>query len=568
MLIFLIFPDVNRKLTHLNAVSPDILVSQIWLQEEPTSVEIIELNTSDELEPSTTDALDTRLNHAWSFTNNEELQQIEDNYKINNKARERRRLNKFQTKNTVTNTSNQFLNNNFNSDIDNQYIEERQLINHQVNCFTMINKNIISSDSSSDADIDLITSVDLAMESNNWKTDKHSCEKEIITYDPELDTETRTIWIYSFKNKQLLAEDDYELNDTPTKDMSFYSTSSSTERDEEKTKDKSTNVSRLGSPIPPAYIPRLNLTMGPTLSTVSEVSEPNKQISPNPSYQSPKPRFQKQRNSWVTSEPEQLDPILSRKFEKSTNVVNWMALSPREKRRISKEQVGDWVQSLLNTEPPSFEKCSQQQTPRVVEQDNGLKLQVDVDVHVSVNEKTPKNRSLGTPNSANITLKSNPDKQSPIALLKYAPTDIKVDALDRGDHMKFGQNQQVLCVGGPHLYETMQFNETFYLRRIGDVTFVEDRSFVEVNPEVWEREQKVEVETASYDYDTEKLKLAKENADRAWMKNNAPFLVPSSWADYADSADRSLSIQMSNHNVETIHVPWYKRFLNSINCFK
>ncbi|KAJ8714662.1 hypothetical protein PYW07_002887 [Mythimna separata] len=561
---------VNRKHTLSNAVSPEILVGQIWLQDEPTPVEIIELNTSDELDPSAKEPLDKRLNHAWSFTNNEKLQHIEDNYRINKNARERRRLNhenQFRTTNTATNTNNDFLNNNFYSDfLEDQYIDDRQLINHQVNCFTMINKNFNNSGSSSEADIEVLNSDDLPMDPNNWEPSKHAYEEEIITYDPELDKETRTVWIYSFKNKHLLA-DDYELDDIATRDMSFSSSSSSTERYDEKAKNISTNIRRLGSPIPPTYIPRLNLTLGPTLSTVSEVSEPNKQTSPNSSHKSPKTRFQKHKNTWVMTETEKLDTLKSsRKLDKSTNVINWMALSPREKRRRSQQQSDKWVGELLKLDTLPIEERNQQRTEDSSGQDNNLRLKVDVDVHVNVNEKSTEKRSVGTPNSANVNLKTC-NKKCPIELLQRPPLNMG-DALDRGDHKQFGQTQQVLCVSGPsHIYQTMDFNEKYHMRVIGKLTVIEERQ-LEIDPVVWEREQTIEVETATYDYLTDKLKLAKEDADQEWLRNNAPFLVPSSWRDYEEITEPQIRLEMSNPILVRSRLPWYKRFLQKINCFK
>ncbi|CAH0687711.1 unnamed protein product [Spodoptera exigua] len=267
-----LFSDLNHKISQLNAaVGPEILVGQIWLQDQPTGVEITELNTSDEFDSARVQNTNDRKDHAWSYTKTETLQHVEENYKINQKARERRRMQHDRSffNASATNTRGQYTNNSYDSDIENHYIDDNHLINHQ-------------SDSSSDADLEIITSGDMLMEENHWDSGKHHYKEEIITYDPDLDKEARTIWIYSFKNRHLLSEDDYDCENS----------------EEERTKDRSTSGSRLGSPIPPAYIPRLNLSFGPTLSTVTEVSEPNKQMSasPNPPYKSPKNIFQKPTN--------------------------------------------------------------------------------------------------------------------------------------------------------------------------------------------------------------------------------------------------------------------------------
>uniref|UniRef100_A0A2A4JYM4 Uncharacterized protein n=1 Tax=Heliothis virescens TaxID=7102 RepID=A0A2A4JYM4_HELVI len=527
------FNHLNRKVNHINTVNPEFLVGQIWLQEdEPTAVEIIELNTSDELDPLPDDALDNRLDDAWSYTKKETLQQIQDNYKINQKARERRRQNyekHFLSTNTATNTKNQFSNNNLYSDVvGSHYIEDNQLINHQVNCFTIINKHFVNSDTSSDTDVEIIASNDILIEPTNWDAVK-PYDEEIITYDPELDKETRTIWIYSFKNKHLLTENDYEFGNTAAKEMSS-STSVSVDSDEEKTKDKSISVRRLGSPIPPTYIPRLNLSLGPTLSTVTEVSEPNKQASSNSSHKSPKNRFQKPRNSWFTNDSEKLDSARSvRKLEKSTNIVNWMSLSPREKRRRSKEQGDIWKGSFLKLETLAAEELvqkDQQQTQDTSEQ-NSIRLQVDVDVHVSVHDQSPGKRSLGTPTRKDVIVRTNTDSINS-TFTKSPEMDRTAGALDRGDHdMKLEQPQKIMC-GTSHICESMQraghAHRLANLQNRGPLTASEEAKIGRVASS---REEKEETETASYDYLTDKLHLAVENADRLWMKKNAPFLRPS-----------------------------------------
>ncbi|XP_047029527.1 uncharacterized protein LOC124637210 [Helicoverpa zea] len=565
---------LNRKVSHINTVSPDFLVGQIWLQEdEPTAVEIIELNTSDEFDPLPDEALDNRLDHAWSYTKKETLQQIQDTYKINQKARERRRQNhdqNFFTTNTSTNTNNQFTNKNIYSDVvGNRYIDDNQLINHQVNCFTIINKHFVNSDTSSDSDVEFVTSNDIIIDPTNWDAGK-PYDEEIITYDPELDKETRTIWIYSFKNKHLLSENDYEFGNVTAKEMSSCSTSVSVDSDEEKTKDKSTSVRRLGSPIPPTYIPRLNLSLGPTLSTVTEVSEPNKQTSSNSSHKSPKNRFQKPRNSWISNESDKLDSARSvRKLEKSTNIVNWMALSPREKRRRSKEQGDIWQGSFLKLETLAAEelaKREQQQKQDSSVEENSIRLQVDVDVHVSVNEKSPEKRSLGTPNRTEVIVKTITD--SITSTLTKSPEMDKPGALDRGDHdMKLEQSQKIMC-GTSRICESVQLAgpaQAIPSQNQGPLTTFEE---IKIDPVAFAREEREEMETASYDYLTDKLQLAVENADHLWMKKNAPFLKPSKWEDYKSIADSPLTIQMSITETEHGRQPWFKRFIKTINCCK
>lgn len=565
-------------------MTPEILVGQIWLQEdEPTAVEIIELNSSDEYEPSPDEGLNNNLDDAWSYINNDRLQQIEDNYKINRKARERWRQNhenRFNSTNTATNSDNHLINQLY-SDIAGNHRDDNDLINHQINCFTIINKHFVNSDTSSEeefADVEIITSNDIIMEPNN---------KEVMT---DLDKETRTIWIYSFKNKHLLSEDDYEVTNIGGRELCS-STSSSIETDEELTKDKSTNVRRIGSPIPPAYIPRLNLA--PTLSTVTEVSEPiMKQASSNGSNKSS--RFQKPKNGWFLNDSEKLDSGRSiSKCEKSTNIVNWMALSPRERRRRPKDQEDRWEGTVLNLESPKLVNVLADENQKADEspQDKPIRLQVDVDVHVSVNEKSPDKRSTGTPTSIGITMKSKKEELSPLNKIKCLDTLLEC-VKDRGDHeIKFENNQQVLC---NTLIPYVEPHGHIMVRHIADTDPQPLRSSAD-----WHRETQEEKQTADYNYETGKVYLGDRKRglhhhnhhchindhghghshshghdhdhdhdhghDHVWEKNARPSLKPSDWYAYAPVRS-SLSLHLSMGSIAPQRLPWYKRFINCICC--
>ncbi|KAH9629773.1 hypothetical protein HF086_009900 [Spodoptera exigua] len=577
--------NLNHKISQLNAaVSPEILVGQIWLQDQPTGVEITELNTSDEFDSARIQNTNDLKDHAWSYTKTETLQHVEENYKINEKARERRRMQHDRSffNASATYTRGQYTNNSYDSDIENHYIDDNHLINHQVNCFTLTNKHFIQSDSSSDADLEIITSGDMLMEENHWDSGKHHYKEEIITYDPDLDKEARTIWIYSFKNRHLLS-DDYDCGKTAVRDISTSTTSCSTEKsEEERTKDKSTSGSRLGSPIPPAYIPRLNLSFGPTLSTVTEVSEPNKLMSasPNPPNKSPKNIFQKPTNGWFKNETEKVES--AQNPEKSTNVVNWMALSPREKRRRSKEQGDKWEGSVLKLETYRNEETLASKTQEFrtrnsiqednTHQENPFRLKVDVDVHVSVNEKTPEKRSLGTPNGAEFFLTSKVDDKCPSSPLKRLPLDIKSHTLDRGDHdMKSEQAQVDPDITMDHnikvTHQVMCLSpRTPHLRVHGPIDATEENN-IKIDPDVWEREEQEEKETASYNYITGTMQCDVNDPDQLWMKNNTPFLQPSKWDDYASIADSRLTIQMSINEIKTNRKTWVRRvFKRIINC--
>ncbi|CAH0588147.1 unnamed protein product [Chrysodeixis includens] len=555
----------HRIPAHINTVTPEILVGQIWLQEdEPTAVEIIELNSSDEYDPSPDERPNNNLDHAWSYINNDRLQQLEDNYKINKKARERWRQNhenQFNSTNTATNTDNNLINQ-FYSDIAGNHRDDNDLINHKVNCFTIINKHFTNSDSSTEedfADVEIITSKDMAMEPTN---------KEIIT---DLDKETRTIWIYSFKNKHLLSEDDYEPTNIAARDLCS-STSSSIETDDELTKVRSTNVRRIGSPIPPAYIPRLNLA--PTLSTVTEVSEPiMKHASSNGSNKSS--MFQKPKNGWFLNEHEKFDDGLSiSKREKTTNIVNWMALSPRERRRRPKHD-DRWEGTVLNLESPKIANISADEKQKADEspQDKPFRLQVDVDVHVSVNDKSPDKRSTGTPTNVEVRMKSKKDEPSPLNKLKCMDTLLEC-VKDRGDHeIKFENNHQILCNTLPPYVEPQRF---VMVNHINDE--FEDDAVDQRPPRTsaeWHRETQEESQTADYDYETGNVHIGEHKhahmdsniPDHVWEHNAKPCLKPAEWYAYAPERT-SLSLRLSVASVPELRRPWYRRLIKWLTCCK
>lgn len=324
-------------------IGPELFIDRLWLNDEDVTggVQIIELKSSD-----SSDTSKDKDDQDNAQKSNEDQFQINDPSRINTNAREKRRFkNQSETQN-----SNHFEENNlnysmFDSTYDNNNFykefyssgnnnEENIVVNHQMNCFTILDKHytVISENSSEDdfGNIEVIDSDNLPPEYT-----LNSCTREAdrVSCDVEADIEKRMVWIYSFKNKRLLSDNDFELVNIPSQDLSTTETFIE-HLPELNNLDRNC---RVATPIPPTFVPRLNLTMTSTLPTVAEVLEPSEQmLPPQPTTEIPNDEVKRKPvNNWFSSENARLS---SKKencigMEESSNVVDWMALSPRQKRR-------------------------------------------------------------------------------------------------------------------------------------------------------------------------------------------------------------------------------------------
>ncbi|CAK1542255.1 unnamed protein product [Leptosia nina] len=262
-----LFNPINR-----NVVYPSVSVNPAELREVSTNVEIVELNSFEDYEEEK-DADKFKIGHQWSYIG-EDLYPDEDGYKTNKKAREKRRFNKDGAINrTATYERSDHIYPTFytlDKDYSNKH-DYKEYPNRQVNCFTIPNNLRTPSTSSDDQeDIEIIQCGDTIPKHDYWNDSQESYDE--VYFSRNLDTDKRTIWIYSFKNKRILAENDFLLTNIPSKNSS---TSSTDDLEFEPTKES--NSGRIATPIP--YIPRLNLNLTSTLPTVTEVLEPTKRPS-------------------------------------------------------------------------------------------------------------------------------------------------------------------------------------------------------------------------------------------------------------------------------------------------
>ncbi|KAI5651365.1 hypothetical protein NE865_00609 [Phthorimaea operculella] len=335
--------DLNGKThyraTPTNFITPDIF-HDIWMQTEHTTsgVQIVELRSS-ESGKSANDSLEDDKDYfpiphqfpdssQWSCSK----QNIEDDYRRNEAARERRRLN------LNNGRPNDFPPHTSNCEDGYVFAEvyvsgarlppPENVIFNQKNCFTIHDNHLLNSDTSEEefADVEVIN-MNRNETNQNWAYGSNSYDDN-VRYDQGDQEDKPTVWIYSFKNRNILTENDFELVNIPSQECSTITNSSGDDFQQSKIED---NLNRASSPIP-TYIPRLNLPTTPPLPTLTEVTEPGRKQSNNDIAESPIKSFGLKENNWCTSEPSTSKPKVNQS-DTSTSIVNWMALSPREKRR-------------------------------------------------------------------------------------------------------------------------------------------------------------------------------------------------------------------------------------------
>ncbi|XP_052752340.1 uncharacterized protein MAL13P1.304-like [Galleria mellonella] len=329
----------NQNYEETNALKQNVIVGQVWLHEPNTNiVQITELDSYD------SDIADKErqnvFNNVCSYVNNDRFKVDsdfeEEKCKINNKARDKRRL------------RNKIFNNVPMSPTDSDtgihvtdFTHTRRNIkkaNQQVNCFTIINKHyVINSDSSTDSEIYTKDQKHNLPEHYECSSNKNTSFDESLTYEHNMDRDKHTILIYSFKNKHLFSENNSETMNISINESS--STSNSIENIGNNLKEIPLDSSRIPTPIPGTYVPRLNLSIPPSLPNVTEVTE-----SKYPSNETIKSDWKirkKSINSWFTdiSAYAREKIIDNEENSEKLNIINWMALSPREKRRTSKASV-------------------------------------------------------------------------------------------------------------------------------------------------------------------------------------------------------------------------------------
>lgn len=517
--------------------------------EEANGVKIIELNSS------TDSSKDSNKNcgHSWSYASNDKFKEDEDSYNVNEEARRRRRVQVNENEDFAAayysyyDQDMQPNSNNFYETCDTDYGSAPK--HHHVNCFSIINNHYLKSDSSTDNEnfegIEVIE-LDNTEGTKNWD---HMHHDNVITYDPHMQHETRTIWIYSYKNKRLLLDNDYELVNIPINDASNTSVSYSIS-DEELKVDKST-TSRLGSPIPAAYVPRLDLSMVQTLSTVTEVSEHNKSFSKESSREviNLKPR-----NNWLTERNNNLKRI------ENSNVVNWMALSPRERRRRSintKSKIAS-VQNVMEREITYKELNRQFELSNKSSKVKASILQVQADIHANEHESSQEMLTR--------TYTVNESKESGEKIADTLP--IKISFADADNDIE-DDNPRLIYSNRPSIDISNKLNKS-------EITYPIDN----LDCSDWISEEKIEKETTVYDYDIETVKgnvttpsssenVMQDSANtRLWMRN-LQLMKPVHWAEYlpitCSPPSLHLSLSLGSLNGKK---SWFKRLTKCVKCCK
>ncbi|XP_063539780.1 uncharacterized protein LOC134748877 [Cydia strobilella] len=293
------WPSSNNIHDHTRR-EPRFLTSQIWMNQlendiQAQGVEIVEINSADSSQSSSEG--NPKL-HPWSYASklNREESDIPQARprNINGLAENNRFHNEFD--------GSLYFNNCKTPDT-----AEIEAFNQT--CFNILDKLSALKVDSSIEDFDSNEARDDEMEAR-WD----GVDNEEYVFSSDLDQDKRTIWIYSLKNRRILSEDSYELVNIRSRETI------SSEIDKELDTSKSTRVS---SPIPTTHIPRLDLSLGATLPNVTEVTEPKSSESLNRKYV---PIRQKPTNNWCVDNSEKANK------DNVTNIVNWMALSPRERR--------------------------------------------------------------------------------------------------------------------------------------------------------------------------------------------------------------------------------------------
>lgn len=263
--------DVNR-----NIVYPTLFYNPHLDDEEnnKNGVEIVELR-SDE------DSTENEQENDHSWCNIERHEEYEDLNEANKISRDKRR--EINEKSNCENLNgskyrdeealNQFVSDFYGLDCYDTG-ERISTLNPHSQFFT-INNNHKTPDTSSESnqydDIEVIQCENT--KEMDYLNDSHSYNDRTFTYDNDGNAEKRTIWMYALKNNRYLSEHDFGLINIPSRD-------SNSTTDDEDTSNDAPYIRRIATPIP-RYIPKMNFSLSPSLPTVTEVSESNKQATNN-----------------------------------------------------------------------------------------------------------------------------------------------------------------------------------------------------------------------------------------------------------------------------------------------
>ncbi|KAJ0175041.1 hypothetical protein K1T71_009182 [Dendrolimus kikuchii] len=547
------FDHINSMPSRLSTVTPNIFVGELYI-DEPDSynngVQIIELNSTTSSVSSAEESLEYNGSQAWSYASDDAFKELEETFRINKKARERRRLiNQSQFNNINSPESDEENINDFfiGSTLD-QTFSDDVIINHETNCFTIINKRILVSETSSEddrTDGENLKTSEFAKQID-WCDNKYT--EETTAYTDTDDIEKRTVWIYSFKNKNLLTEDAFEFVNISVKDTG---SSSCTEDVEEPIVDA--NRCRVGSPIPPVYIPKLNLC--PTLSTVTEITESAKPISSNDTESSVDEVPKQNPNNWFADE-NQSARRNSYNHEKSTNINNWMTLSHRERRRI----------------------C----------------LSTNSDVFIEKKDKTLQKAGFSAKSNSSVVSR----RDSEVTNVRDSQVHNVSRILDVSSILspKSVENNSTIINIDDDKIHSGTFEETIGK---GDIKYKEsdrmkNRPSININPQVvdkknitepienlesnnWIFAENVEKQTAAFNYELDQVIPFSNNddmtfrtssaSDRLWARNMS-LLKPAKWTEFLPITETVPSLTLSLSSTSYVEKSWARRFIQIFRCCK
>lgn len=523
-------------------------MGQIWLQEDHPSIEIIELDSdADESEQDLNEQPDYSFGNIWNYLDKDRfLLRQPEFYEANKTAREKRRMHKANFQEDVPREI--AANENYGAEnystfyeFTNDLLDKNNTHNYQSNCFTIFNKPFKSPESSSDE----TEPKEHVNSPKNLNVNRTSYDCDGINVDGDVDA-TRTIWIYSFKNKRILSENNFELVNIPSQESGSSTSCSLDNSGEESTK----GICRVSSPIPATYVPRLNLSLATTLPTVTEISEPTQRKRKTPKLDEKKNT--QSVNNWIDS------AVISPKVEfkgtdkqnqsDSTNVINWMCLSPRERRRRFKHtNTSPRYQPVLPvlSEVPSEPKSHSSVTDTELKQ-----LQTTAEINVVKHKFDP----VEVQTSKRNLLTSMPRKNDQITVVDVGGDDDTAMS-------------DFSCLQKPRIVFNIRKNNvkiTDPIEKLQSNNWIHEETRTEEKLKVMDTTASDTIEIGDNPQYSDSVE---ECAGKKLWSRNMSLLKPVEWTQFMPTADSVPSLHLSIDSDSTQQT-WLKRAARCFRCCK
>ncbi|VVD04254.1 unnamed protein product [Leptidea sinapis] len=496
----LIFNHINRNIVHPSALTT--------LKEETSNVEIVEINSSsDESDARPDTNKRSTFSHAWSYVDHDRFNNGDNLiHQINDSARAKRRLNVSSGDNEIyrhpTNEDGQRQEDIYPSfyTMERNYPRDRQSdYNRQINRFTILNSSLPSDSSSEEqAAEEVIHYGDTGPPcSYDWYDDQDILGDEIF-FSHDAVNDKRTIWIYSYKNKRILSENDNIFTNIPSKDSS---TSSNDESEYEFSEEKP-KFRKIVTPII-QHIPRLNLSLSPTLPTVTEVTEPIKQAE----------------SSIITNNAGKLEPTdrlssTENLSERNKFQLHWNDLSPRIKN----------IKMLFIRDKES-EKGHVYCEPEIKIMTNDATVE-DTEIKTSENAVSSLDEIENCIQSSRVTLTKSHIKLTPPPITRDTSITDPIDKLEDNWIAEEKTEEKII------VYESEIQHE-----------------------EVLENHCKMQENKPN------------EKPAHQFFINNIPLLKPAEWTQYFPITESVPSSELTICTNETNKQSWYEKLCKCLNCF-